>query len=183
MIFLDLDGPMVDFHGGVFKLFGENPSDHNGLAHEVLGVPKGEVWKRVYKAGEKFWVNLEPTPWARELYNELGRADEVVICTSPSHIPAGSSGKVKWMKKFFNGNFRDYILTSRKECLAKPGDILVDDMEKNTDLFTEKGGNGLLFPRPWNRNRKDSDNAMMVTLETISQLYSWYTPPEPAAEF
>jgi 5'(3')-deoxyribonucleotidase len=178
-VYLDLDGPMVDWEGGVYKLFNtEPPSDVRGFAHEILGVSKNEVWKRIYNAGPNWWANLEPTPWAHELYNELGRAGEVVICSSPSHIPHGASGKVMWMKKFFNGNFRDYILTSRKECLAKPGDILIDDMEKNTSLFSQRGGLGILFPRPWNREYDYSEQALEITLEQVSQLVPYYKPPE-----
>jgi len=170
IIYLDLDGPMVDWQGGVYKLFGENPEKTDGMAHEVLGVSKSEIWKRVYRAGSKWWAELEPTPWARELYDGLQKLGEVVILSSPSHIAAGSSGKVRWMKDFFNGNFRDYILTSRKELLAKPGDILVDDLEKNTTKFTDHGGTGILFPCPWNSARADVDRALEVTLKAVGSM-------------
>ena len=177
MIYLDLDGPMVDWQGGVYKLFKEITPAGQGLAHEVLGVSKSEIWKRVYRAGSEWWAELEPTPWAHELYDELCRAGEVVILSSPSHIPAGASGKVKWMKKFFNGNFRDYVLTSRKELLAKKGDILIDDMESNIAKFSQNGGDGILFPRPWNYNADKSDRAFEVTLNLVSQLCPYYKPP------
>ena len=180
MIYLDLDGPMVKWTDGAFKLFGEELTPERFMsidvnAAEALGVEKSEVWARISKAGTKWWAELEPHPWARSFYEELSRIDEVVILSSPSHIPAAAAGKVKWMKSFFGGNFRQYILTKRKDLLAKPGDVLIDDTNKNVDKFNQNGGNGILFPRPWNRARKDSHRAVDKVLNTLTQLYPRYS--------
>jgi 5'(3')-deoxyribonucleotidase len=179
MIYLDLDGPFVNWTKGVFDLFGEELTpevfkDIDVNAAEALGVKKSEIWARISRAGHKWWAELEPHPWSRFFFEELSRIDEVIILSSPSHIPAGSSGKVKWMKNFFGGNFRQYILTSRKDLLAKPGDVLIDDINKNVDAFNQNGGNGILFPRPWNRSKKDSHRPVEKVLYTLSKLYPRY---------
>ena len=178
MIYLDLDGPMVNWDKGVFSLWGRYPEIKPGQScADALGVKKGEIWARITKRGAKWWAELEPHPWAKEFYEELCRIDEVVILTSPSHIPTGASGKTQWMKKFFGGNFRQYIMTSRKDLLAKPGDILIDDMDKNIEAFTQAGGIGVLFPRPWNKASEHSNQAVAKVLEAIAQVYPRYTPP------
>lgn len=185
MIYLDLDGPMVDWDGGVFELYGKPrlyPTKYNERVADLLGVSKSEIWEKIRKAGEKWWVNLKPQPWAQSFYDELNSIDEVRILSSPSHIAEGSSGKVKWMQNFFGGNFRSYILTSLKDSAAKPGAVLIDDMDENIDIFNQAGGIGIIFPRMWNRAWKDTDNAISVVLENLSKIYPHYKPPRLRVE-
>jgi 5'(3')-deoxyribonucleotidase len=178
MIYLDMDGPLVNWTQGVFDLFGKNPKVKPGqAAAEALGVKKNDLWREVKKGGAKWWAGLRPQPWAMEFYQELARIDEVVLLTSPSHLPAAASGKTMWIKDFFGFNFRDYILTSRKDLLAKPGDVLIDDHDKNVTAFTQAGGIGVIFPRMWNHAAKDSKDAVEVVLDAMSQIYPRYTPP------
>lgn len=177
MIYLDMDGPYTNWTAGVAKLFGRNPKFRPGQdAAQALGVKKGDIWNRIQSAGSKWWANLEPQPWAREFYQELARIDEVVFCTSPGHLPAAASGKMAFMKEHFGFNFKDFVITSRKDLLAKPGHVLIDDYDKNTTAFTQAGGIGVLFPRPWNSAAAESDDAVEVVLETLSQIYPRYTP-------
>ena len=188
MFYLDLDGPMVNWNKGAYGLWGKTVPNklHEqyvpGGAADLLGVKKGDIWARITVRGAKWWSELEPQPWARALYEELCKLDEVVILTSPSHIPSAAAGKTTWIKKFFGGNFRNYIMTSRKELLAKPGDILIDDHDKNIEKFTQAGGIGILFPFPWNKEFKDSNDGVAKVLEKIAQVYPRYTPPSTKEE-
>lgn len=177
MIYLDLDGPMVNWHKGVFDLFGRYPQIKPGQdASHSLGIKKGELWARITKAGADWWANLEPQPWARKFYEELIKVDEVVVLTSPSHIPSAAAGKTQWMKDFFGGNFRDYILTSRKELLAQAGTILIDDHDDNIDGFNQHGGVGVLFPRYWNKGFENHNGAVEVVSEVLAQIYPRFKP-------
>lgn len=182
MIYLDLDGVLTDWESGVLKLF-ETPLDgykstYGENIHDYLGVTKGELWKRINRAGEGFWSNLQPLSWARELHEELSRMDEVVILTSPSAHGSSAAGKVKWMKDFFGHGFEDYIITPRKELLAKPENVLIDDREKKVDAFTREGGIGILFPRPYNRSSAKAADPMWETIDTLQQIYPHYRPRE-----
>jgi 5'(3')-deoxyribonucleotidase len=169
---------MVNWTKGVFKTFGDSPELKTGQnAADALGISRSEMWSAIAKRGAKWWADLEPHPWAKDFYEELCRIDEVVILTSPSHIASAHAGKAQWIKKFFGGNFRNYILTKRKDLLAKPGDILIDDHDNNCEAFTQAGGIGIIFPAPWNKAHEDSHRAMDKVLENISLVYPRYVPP------
>lgn len=183
MIYLDADGPFVNWTQGVFTLYkGNNLSSHPKVkpgqnAAQALGITKTEMWSKIAKSGAKWWADLEPQPWARDFYQELSRIDQVMFLTSPSHIPDAHKGKVQFLHKFFGRGFRDYIMTKHKYLLAKPGDVLIDDHEHNTEAFTQAGGIGIVFPRLWNKRSKDSHRAVEKVLEDLSQVYPRYTPP------
>lgn len=184
MIYLDLDGPMVDWDGGVYELYKKprvTPKPGEKI-HEILNVKKTAIWEKIRKAGAKWWVNLKPQPWAKNLYDELCSIDKVIILSSPSHLPEAAAGKTQWMKDFFGGNFREYILTSRKDLLAKPGDVLIDDTDDKIEEFNKAGGIGVVFPRMWNKDFKNTDNAVNVVLEKLSIIYPHYKSPHLRVE-
>ena len=179
-----MDGPITRWSDGVCELYGEFPKIKPGQnVCDALGITKTDMWKEVKKAGAKWWANLKPQPWAKHLYQELSRIDEVVILTSPSHLAAAAAGKTMWLKDFFGFNFKDYILTSRKELLAKPGDVLIDDHDYNTAAFTQAGGIGVIFPRMWNSAAKDSKYAVEIVLDNMAQIYPRYSPPSEDYEY
>ena len=179
MIYLDLDGPMVNWTKGVFDIYKEYPKLKPGQsAADALEITRTEMWSQIMKRGTKWWAELEPQPWAKDFFEELSKIDEVVILTSPSHIAAAHTGKAQWMKKFFGGGFRQYIMTKRKDLLARPGDILIDDMDKNIEAFTQAGGIGVIFPFPWNHAHEDTKRGVAKVLENLSQVYPRYTPPK-----
>lgn len=184
MIYLDMDGPLTRWTDGVFDLYGKHPKVKPGQnASAALGISNSEMWEKITEEGAKWWAGLKPQPWARQLYKELAQIDEVVILTSPSHIPSAHAGKAYWLKEFFGPNFRDYILTSRKELLGKSGDdILIDDHDHNVKAFTQAGGIGIIFPRMWNSAHQESKQAVEVVLDNIAQIYPRYTPPHVREE-
>jgi len=175
MIYLDMDGVLADFDTGVCKLFGKSKINWTGKksVDEALGIGKTKMWRRIDEEGFKFWANLKPLPWANKLWSNLSRLDEVVICTTPSLNPVSASGKMKWQQNFLGRrNFRDFVITPHKHLLAKgPNTILIDDREKNIDAFSEAGGVGILFPRPWNKQREQSEQALEYVFEQLKPLY------------
>lgn len=184
MIYLDMDGVLTDFHKDAFKLFGHDAHEPDGMVHEVLGITKGQFWARIATAGEKFWSNMTLLPWAEELYAELCRADEVVILTSPGRLPAAASGKMKFLRGFLGRNQKNFIITKRKELLARDsGDILVDDSAPNIDAFNEAGGVGILMPAYWNRGKDKVGQEMETVMDQIQRLYPKYDAPEKYALF
>jgi len=78
----------------------------------------------------------------------------VVILSSPSDLPACVEGKVEWLHRFTrNPRYKDFMLGRRKYLCAAPGRILVDDSQHNIDAFRKAGGEGIVFPQPWNSLR------------------------------
>lgn len=178
MIYLDLDGPMVNFEQGIKDLLNKNVKVKPGQEiHQALGISRDEMWREIKKVGAKWWANLDPQPWAEELYDELCKIDEVMILTAPSRLPEAHAGKAEWMHRFFGKRFREYIMTKHKWKLARPGDVLIDDWDGNIEAFTEAGGIGITFPCPWNKAHKDTKDAFNKVLDDLSFIYPKYTPP------
>lgn len=159
-IFLDMDGTLVDFVGGVIELFGRN--EHEVLRdwpagvysiHEALGLDEDAMWRRIYALGPDFWAELKPYPWTRELHHFCSRRASVTILTKPSRDGSSAHGKISWLRRFFGDKFRDYVVTPRKPLLANGQRILVDDSDEECGKFRSAGGHSVLLPQPWNAGR------------------------------
>jgi 5'(3')-deoxyribonucleotidase len=160
MIYLDMDGPLVNFNQGFLDLL---PSTI-GVTHDdldqwdiwkCLGMTHQQMWDLINCGGSAWWRNLKPYPWAMDLYNGLKEIDNVTILTNPSWSSDACKGKLLWLHDRFGLEFEDWIFTCKKEYLARPGDILIDDHPLNCRKFKQHGGLSLLFPLPWNANEAD----------------------------
>lgn len=161
-IFLDLDGVLTDFDAGVCALLGceepDGPTRSGRKIEDVLELGHAGLWQRIDAAGPRFWAELPSTPWADELVRLARRAGEVVIATAPSNDPSASSGKVRWMHRRFGARFRSFAITPRKDLLAAPGRLLIDDTRKHVEGFAAQGGRSVLMPSWANGERRaDAD--------------------------
>ncbi len=154
MIFLlDVDGVLCDFVGGLIKSHGW-PITHNEYTswnhHRTFGVTDAEMWEPTNSG--KWWLELEPYPWALRLVCQLQKLGEVIFCTSPSLDATCPSQKVQWLRNhgLMHSRKNDYQIGPRKELNAKSGAILIDDSDSNVTKFREHGGKAILFPQPWN---------------------------------
>ncbi len=176
IIYLDLDGVCSNFIKSCIEANGLNyeqtverwEKDFRGVfsAFEVFGINNNTFWKNIEKTGEAFWTDMEVYPWFFDLYNELSKKGRVIFLTKPSHSPLSHSGKIKWLQKRFNHNFKDYIITPHKELLASSETVLIDDCPKNIAKFVEAGGKGILFPQFWN-TVKEIDNKVEYVLNSL----------------
>jgi 5'(3')-deoxyribonucleotidase len=167
-IFIDMDGVLVDFVLGAMQALG-NPIPNNWetadedymlrmpyprgvvMLNETLGLTYEDFWEKLLLAKPAFWESLEPYPWADRLYLELSQLAPVMIVSKPTEKPSCVEGKVAWLHRWFGFPFDRYIMTHQKaEALAKPGAIILDDLQANVNDFVERGGKGVLFPQPWN---------------------------------
>ena len=156
--FLDMDGVLVDFVGGVCKAHNKpfpynDPQNHNIFSLEdVWKISSEEVWKPC--DGPTFWEDLEETPEAKNLVKAVTSTfgvENTAILTAPSQSPYCVPGKRKWIKKHFPQLQKNIIFTSAKKFLAAPGRLLIDDRNENVDEFRNGGGSAILMPRLWNR--------------------------------
>lgn len=163
-IYLDMDGVLVDWVGGVLSSFGRNPFDQLDLNQhdlfEFFGLPQQVFWNEI-ASDPAWWAALRPYPWYKELYQLASRyANEVVICTSPGRCPASPHGKMLWLKEFLGIEGDKVILTSQKYRLAyQPGTVLIDDSESVLTAWAEVARKRpgqytwkISFPQPWNRS-------------------------------
>lgn len=173
VILLDMDGVCCDFVGAVCKLFGRDPAEVSSWnISDDLGVSPSVFWTAINSRGSTFWETLKPLPWFEELYKTCTEIAPTCFCSAPTRSPNCVAGKLAWLQARFGDTFRDYIFTARKELLARPGVLLIDDRRKNVERFLAAGGDGVLFPRPWS-GEPFGANTPNVLVSTFRQAMSY----------
>lgn len=156
-IFLcDVDGVICNFIQGLIDAHGWDIKHDDFTSwnhHHTLGVSDEEMWKPTYDG--KFWLNLQPYPWANELLEILRSQGTVIFCTSPSLDDSCPSQKVAWLRNhgFMSRSKNDYQIGPMKELNAKSGAILIDDSDSNIKKYEDHQGRAITFPQPWNEAR------------------------------
>lgn len=143
-VYLDVDGVICDFVGGMCKKYGKDPRlvrEWDGLL-TVCGITYDEMQKDV--ANNAFIESLEVYPWEDYLWRDLERFD---IATA-----VNTTGRRCWLvdNDYCEYSDTDNVFDPEKWKYAKPGYLLIDDNEENIKKWEEAGGIGVLFPAPWN---------------------------------
>lgn len=166
-IYLDMDGVICSFVGGVFRLFGHPEIDLGRVRRwgdiprvltEATGheVTDAGMWRAIDYAGRGFWAGLEWLPWGRDLVELCQANAPVVLMTTPSG-PMSAAGKLDWIARELGSEWgKRYALTTCKHHMAHPGALLVDDGQHNVDAFREHGGEVFLWPQSWNDSRGEA---------------------------
>ncbi len=159
VIYLDMDGVCVDWTTAVFQLLGRAmpahptkvPYDFEGM----FGLTRTQMWERIDAQGADWWERLPPFEHFYVLLHDLrrlayGLGGEVVFLTAPCRTGQSSSPKARWLDRHAGVGNDGYVITRRKELLARPGAVLVDDMPANVEAFRAAGGQAVLFPTQQN---------------------------------
>lgn len=187
-IYLDLDDTLNTFTSTVGVLYGVASSDHDlSWCRAKYGYDLIAQVSSAYHAmgrrtmsgmfdSEQFWHNIPAPIWERcpkaKHCDDLITAcldavgpDNVFIATSPSLNPNSASGKVHWINTYVHPRLhRSYHITPRKEKLAAPGRLLIDDCQEHLDNWEARGGTTFRVPKPWNQehyNNGDDTRAIM----------------------
>lgn len=157
LVFVDLDGVLADFVGGVCRKFGKpdpytRPEAQGEWGIEkLLGIEPAAFWEPL---GEEFWANLSPThDWHSILSAAVAAAGDpanVALLTSPCETPGCLEGKKAWIANWLPEYRRSTIFCSRKDLIAGPGKVLIDDSDANVRAWEGAGGTAVLVPRHWN---------------------------------
>lgn len=163
-ILCDLDGVLSDFLSLALEKIeatrddGLPPLTPQSYAHigkfdiaETYGISAESFWE-ILERGDQFWCNMKPFPWANHLLSHLEKIAPVTICTSPSLHEACPSQKLKWCNKHLGLRSNAVMIGGRKYLMAKPGNLLIDDYDKNVNAFREAGGHAIKVPSNWNTN-------------------------------
>ncbi|MBR5598475.1 MAG: hypothetical protein IKW39_00375 [Alphaproteobacteria bacterium] len=135
MIFLDMDGVLVDFDG-------EFERNHGILPYKL---PRQELWQIVLDTKD-YWVNLPKLKDADELVNYLNRFGFKILTGLPQYgFDKAEVEKKKWLLNHY-GIKEGVIccLSKDKQNYGKKGDILIDDRLPNIERWVEMGGVGIL---------------------------------------
>lgn len=183
MIYVDMDGVVADFAGGVTEWLTHKAPNLKPEQKQIditrwdLGL-SDEVWAMFWlyeeRVGSAFWTRLKLLEGGNRLIkfldDRVGRIGWRFL-TSPSNSTKAHEGKVLFAKKHFDLDPRNVILCNEKHLLSKYGTLLIDDCNYNVDTFYHKGcGMSVLWPQPWNRatgqHYKDAMMGIDVTLNT-----------------
>lgn len=169
LCFIDLDGVLVDFVGGVFLFHG-------------FSIPWAEIgWefdKKSGKSPEDFWGPLGQTFWSSLTKTEecdtiIAAAekkfdkDNVFLCSSPCGTLGCAAGKAVWVDNNLPGYSRRLILSNRKEVFSGLGRVLIDDRDENAEGWEKLGGTSILVPRPWNKTHESRVNVAEDVVKAI----------------
>lgn len=161
-ILLDLDGVLVDLVKGLSQVH-QRPCPYEAGARGEYEVWKlyGMLWHELWMPchNESFWAHLPWTVDGKEILQLLEskfKPENICILTRP--IPSGACmvGKMMWIERNLPDYFDNerYLIGGAKHFLASPSKLLIDDYDRNFDMFLQGGGKAILLPRPWNRNHE-----------------------------
>lgn len=161
-IYLDMDGVMVNFIGGVEKLLNVDLSGFNQYSMgKYLNMSDSQIWKKIDAAGADFWYNLEKYPWTDDLLMySFSLTDQVYIATSPSAHPSCAMGKHKCILKTMPKELhRRFFIGPKKQQFARDETtVLIDDSDSKVEAFIQAGGKAITFPQPWNSAKDYTDD-------------------------
>lgn len=161
-VLLDLDGVLVQWSEQVCLLFNQP-----GLirptwdVEDWLGISSEEMWAKIDAQGADWWRSLPPYTWNTGLLS-LVTSYPFTIATCPSKHVSSVAGKFLWIHDRFGEGFTKFMLGKDKWLMAKPGTVLIDDSDKNCQLFEEAGGHAIVFPQPWNSRRAIADAGLRL---------------------
>lgn len=150
-ILLDMDGVLADFFKQACKYHGKPyiPSEIKKYnISEIWEMSDDEFWEPLQ--GFDFWSGIEPYDYTEALLQDLRKIAPITICTAPSRDHYCISGKLSWLEKHLKIKTSDVIFANKKWLLANGSNCLIDDSQEKIDDFCRYGGNGIIFPQPWN---------------------------------
>ncbi|MCM8557321.1 5' nucleotidase, NT5C type [Sphingomicrobium sediminis] len=140
-LFLDCDGVLADFDGGVRKLTGLSP---DALEAER---GKGGFWKALARA-DAFYADLDPLPGALDMVEAVRHLEPTIL----TGLPMGNWArrqKLAWRDRHLPGIPMITCMARDKWKYAEAGDVLVDDRKTARAPWKEKGrGRFILHKAP-----------------------------------
>jgi len=181
-IYLDQDGVLASFTKSVIKqlndVTGDNITIHQAIEksnwdlENLWGMSQKEWWNAIDQ-NPNFWLEIEPFPWAKQLYKNLKKhADEVIILTSPSQSEHCIPHKIKWLQKHLSISKNNIIPAKKKYLMAKKGTLLIDDAPHNVSKFIHNGGHAILVPSDWNEKNLNYETVWSI-IDQYLNLYPY----------
>ena len=135
-IYCDMDGVIVDFEGGYEKL-----TNTSIKGKYVKG--DADFWQPIVDAGVKFWAGLKWMSDGKELWSYINQYNPELL-SAPSREESSKIGKHVWVKNNIPGTKLILKSAPRKQELAEPNAILIDDRADNIQQWKDAEGIGIL---------------------------------------
>ena len=183
-VFLDMDGVLVNFLGGLHKALGvlysyENYPYEKGKWNMLTDIKGFDDIPATFKECNdcctfEFWQNLEWMFNGHDILRMITKkfdTKNIYLLTTPMPNPQSSTGKQLWIKHHLPVYYKRVIITQApKHLLARSDTLLIDDKDENVDGFRKAGGKALLVPRPWNRAHLQADRTVEVVKEFLERI-------------
>lgn len=136
-IYLDLDGVMADFDANFPAVFG---LDHRSMADD-------DMWAKI-NSHPSFFRDMPHCPGSLEFYADIEHLNPIILTACPkSNYAHAATQKRAWVREHLGPNITVLpVMGGRNKPLFMhaPGDVLIDDFERNCDAWTEAGGVAIL---------------------------------------
>jgi len=114
IVYIDMDGVLVDFQSGIDKLNPEIQNEYKGKEDEVVGI----------------FSLMEPMNGAIKAFELISKHfDTYVLSTAPWNNPSSWTDKLLWVKKHLGDLAHKRLILSHHKNL-NIGDYLIDDRRK-----------------------------------------------------
>jgi len=141
-VYVDSDGVVADFEAYYEEAF----------KHRHDSVADAEMWKNINAHGQ-FFANLPAMNGAIEGIKKIQQTHDVVILTAcpKSDYQRAAEQKKAWFKAIDPNLIVLPVLGGKNKYLfmQKPGDVLIDDFDKNIEPWNAAGGFGIVH-KNWN---------------------------------
>lgn len=158
IVFLDMDGVLVDFVEGTYRAFGKK--------YHCDDLPRPMEWNYFKDWGlyfqefdaactADFWAGLRWMHDGKEILSMIEEKfvkENIFLLTTPMPNPGSGTGKMQWVQRHLPEYSKRLIISSApKHLFASRDTLLIDDKDSNIGDFYGCGGNSILVPRPWNK--------------------------------
>ena len=139
-IFCDLDGVLTDFDGRFIELFGKHPKEFIN----VYGY--SSFWASLTSRAKDFWCGIQWKSDGKELWQYISPYNPIILSSVPTSMAKiATQCKEQWIKKELGLDIQYHITTRKeKQNFSANDHILIDDMKKNIEEWTQRGGVGIL---------------------------------------
>jgi 5'-nucleotidase len=136
-IFLDLDGVMADFDAHFPALFGVT---HRGMLDD-------DMWAFI-NSHPSYFRDMPPCEGALEFFARIKVLDPIILTACPRSNYANTAiQKREWVREHLSPDLTVLPVMGGKNkplFMHEPGDILIDDFERNTTAWSKHGGVAIL---------------------------------------
>lgn len=145
-IYVDLDGVMADFVGGVRKLLN---GDYSEEQYEADSKYRNKMWKALgeyQKQGGEFFYELGPMADASTLWSYVARYNPEVLTAAGNPEYNADQQKRRWVSENIGPNVKVNVTRKSRDKAqyADKNHILIDDKEKSINPWIAAGGIGIL---------------------------------------
>ena len=143
IIFMDLDGVLVDLRKGLSEKVGKKLDFIH--SDEFVTIFKNYVHNLSFGHAVQFWAELPPTEGYLELWQSVKYYKPLILTSVSNKLPA-IYGKELWCRKYLEiDSSRIFCSKNSKEkkYYASKKSLLVDDFIDNVEEFVAAGGSAI----------------------------------------